>query len=310
MGVPLGPLRLQEQTPLNIVHFLKNGFGTLTMSYTSDASSRIYGVGQGSKAGPVTWAAISSLLFEAQERLGTGLTFTNPARTVHHQRHSDGFVDDTTGYHSRQPEWIKAQSTIATVFQGLKKDAQSWDRLLWTTCGRLALDECKFYVAYWQFDDMGQGSLMSNQDLQTPSLQLTEGDTGQLQEVHQLDPNNSFKMLGIHKTISGIQDIQIATMQKKSDTYARGILSVHVTPFETWTGLFVIWLGQMNYPLVVATVLTHSRNAQLFNAINASLSKCGFSRKFSRAVVFGSPWYRAWAGVTCSMNKAFSMSSY
>jgi hypothetical protein len=179
------------------------------MSYTSDASSRIYGVGQGSKAGPVTWAAISSLLFEAQERLGTGLTFTNPARTVQHKRHSDGFVDDTTGYHSRQPEWISAQPTIDTVFQGLKKDAQSWERLLWTTGGRLALDKCKFYVAYWQFDETGQGLLMSNQDLQTPSLKLTEGDTGQLQEVQQLDLNDSFKTLGIHKTISGNQDVQI-----------------------------------------------------------------------------------------------------
>jgi hypothetical protein len=30
------------------------------------------------------------------------------------------------------------------------------------------------------------------------------------------------------------------------------MLSVNVTNFEAWTGLFVIWFGQMNYPLAAA----------------------------------------------------------
>jgi hypothetical protein len=96
-------------------------------------------------------------------------------------------------------------------------------------------------------------------------------------------------------------------MKKQSDAYApaRGLLSVNVTNFEAWTGLFVIWLGKMNYPLVT-TLLTKKRcNKIQSKAINASLSKCGFSRTtnqaslskcgFSRttnqAVVFGPPWY-------------------
>jgi hypothetical protein len=106
MGVPQGPLRLQEQTLLKVVHFLKTGFGTSKSSYTSDSIHRIYGVGQGSKAGPVTWVAVSSLLFEAQDILGTGLSFQNPSRTLSHQRHSDGFVDDTTEYHCKQTAWL------------------------------------------------------------------------------------------------------------------------------------------------------------------------------------------------------------
>jgi hypothetical protein len=126
---------------------------------------------------------------------------------------------------------------------------------------RLALDKCKFYIAYWQFNDIGEASLMTKTDLQTPSLQLTEGDTDQLQEVQQLDLHESFKTLGIHKTISGDQTDQKAKMKKKSDNYARGILSVNATNFEAWTGLFVIWFGQMNYPLV-ATTLTEKTAKQ------------------------------------------------
>jgi hypothetical protein len=104
---------------LRVVHYLKTGFGTAASSYTSNSTRKIYGVAQGSKAGPVTWAAVSSILFEAQDILGTGLVFNNPNRTITHNRDSDGFVDDTTGYHSKQPQWINKTPSISEVFTGL-----------------------------------------------------------------------------------------------------------------------------------------------------------------------------------------------
>jgi hypothetical protein len=84
LGVPTrGPLRLQEQNLLHVIHYLKTSFGISQASYTSDSISRIYVMGQGSKAGPVTWAVVSSILFETQDLLvGTGLTFQNPTRTL------------------------------------------------------------------------------------------------------------------------------------------------------------------------------------------------------------------------------------
>jgi hypothetical protein len=232
MGVPPGPLRLQERTLLRVVHFLKTVLGTSTSSYTSDALHRIYGVGQGSKAGPVTWTAVSSLLFEAQDILGTGFSVQNPSRTIHHKCHSDGFVDDTTGYHSKTPEWLHSTPSIAEVFQGLQTDAQTWERLLWTTGGLLELKKCRLYIVYWQFDANGKGTMMSNEELNNPPMLLTEGDTGRLQTVQQLDLDNPFKTLGIHMTIGGSQQAQITAMKTKSDAYARGILSVNVTNFE------------------------------------------------------------------------------
>jgi hypothetical protein len=163
------------------------------------------------------WIAVSSLLFEAQDLLGTGLTFNSPTGTLLHQGHSDGFVDDTTGYHSQQPDWIQHTPTIQTVYTGIQNDAQIWEQLLWTSGRRLTLDKCKLYIAYWKFDSVGQGSLMTKEELQTQSLLLTEGtNTGQVQAVEQLDlHHDSFKTLGIHKTISGNQVVQIAAMKQK-----------------------------------------------------------------------------------------------
>jgi hypothetical protein len=128
---------------------------------------------------------------------------------------------------------------------------------------------------------------MSKEELRVPTLKLTKGDTCRFQLVQQLDLDDVFKTLGIHKTISGDQSVQITEMKKKSDDYARAILPAN----EAWTGLFSIWLGKMNYPLL-ATSLTRRQCKKIqFTAINASLSKCRYSRKTPCAIVFLAPWF-------------------
>jgi hypothetical protein len=120
---------------------------------------------------------------------------------------------------------------------------------------------------------------------------LTEGDTGSLQKVDQLDLDECFKTLGIHKIISGHQGKQITEMKTKSDACARSILLVNVTNFEAWTGLFTIWYGQMNYPLAATSVPRPACEKIQSKAISASLSKCGFNQKTNRAIVHGNPWF-------------------
>jgi hypothetical protein len=147
MGVPEGLLRLQEEVLLNVKHYLKTAFGITTESYTSDSSSQIFGVGQGSKAGPVSWARVSSLLFQAQEILGQGVQFTYPDRRIQHVRHCDAFVDDTTSYLCNQLDWLARPPTNQVLFEGLRADAQIWERLLWSSGGLLEISKCRYYAA-------------------------------------------------------------------------------------------------------------------------------------------------------------------
>jgi hypothetical protein len=143
----------------------------------------------------------------------------------------------------------------------------------------------------WHFDAAGHGSLMSKDKLHSPVLNLKQGNTGILEQVNQLNPNNSFKTPGIHKTVSGNQTKQIKEMRKKSDACASGTLKVSVTNFEAWTGLFTIWCSQPNHPLAATLLTEKSHQTMQMKAINAPLSKCGFSRKTARSVVFGLPWH-------------------
>ena len=219
LGVPPGPVRLQEETLLRVAHCLKTGFGISTLNCTSDAIKRICGVGQSSKAGPVTWAAVSSLLFEAQDILGTGLTFQNPTCTLTHKRHSDGFVDDTTTCQALLA-WLRATPTLETMFNGLLNDTQTWEQLLWTSGGLLSLEKCALWILCWKFNADGRGALMTKAELDAPPMLLTTGDTGKLQEVQQLDLHDPFKTLRTNKTISGDQQSQTTKMKNMSDACA------------------------------------------------------------------------------------------
>ena len=57
-----------------------------------------HGIGQGHKAAPAIWLFISSFLFEILSDKGNGVTFFDPAKTMHHHRVADGYVDDVTGF--------------------------------------------------------------------------------------------------------------------------------------------------------------------------------------------------------------------
>ena len=80
-------------------------------------------------------------------------------------------------------------------------------------------------------------------------------------------------------------------MKRKSNAYARGILSITVNHFQAWTVLFTIWLGQMKYPLSATSLWEAQCKNIESRAVNVPLTKCGFNRKMSRAIVFGSLWF-------------------
>jgi hypothetical protein len=133
--------------------------------------------------------------------------------------------------------------------------------------------------------------MRSAADMELPSFQLTEGNSNACIAAPQLDCNDSFHTLGIHKTISGNQTQQIAILRAKSDAFAKGILASAVNPFEAWTGYFTIWYPGCNF-LLAATFPNRAECEKIQSlATNAVLTKCKFNRHFPRSVVFGAPYY-------------------
>jgi hypothetical protein len=97
--------------------------------------------------------------------------------------------------------------------------------------------------------------MLTAAELDLPAFKLTEGDSGDYITVPQLDCDDAFRTLGIHKTISGDQQAQIKILKEKSDLFAKGITASAANAFEAWTGYFTMWYPSVNYPLA-ATFLT------------------------------------------------------
>jgi hypothetical protein len=188
MGVPEGPLWLQEDVLLNVIHYLKTGFGITINSYTSDNNFRFHGVGQGSKAGPISWAWMSSNIFHAQELWGHGVKFACPERQIHHARHSNARLCWQHNGICLQPTSMATPppGKQELLFDGLLRDSQIWEWLLWSSGGLLKIEKCWFYAIQWTFEANGKAKMWTVTDMALPPFKLTEGKSNACITVPQL----------------------------------------------------------------------------------------------------------------------------
>ena len=166
----------------------------------------------------MTWVAVSLLLFEAQYILGTGLSMTNPTKTISHQRHSNGFVDDTTGYRIANSRNGSTRHRPSKRFsKDYKKRPKSGNVFFGRRGGALGTQQVPILCRKLDLYYRRPGQVGSKSRDEHSGMQITEGDTGRLQTVEQLDLDDAFKTLGIQMTILGSQTAQIAAMKTKSD---------------------------------------------------------------------------------------------
>jgi hypothetical protein len=69
------------------------------------------------------------------------------------------FVDDNTNYSNRFLPWLHKHPNPTAVWDMIQQDAQTWERLLWTSGGLLKLEKCLYYLMIWTFDAKGTASL-------------------------------------------------------------------------------------------------------------------------------------------------------
>jgi hypothetical protein len=76
----------------------------------------------------------------------------------------------------------------------IQHDAQTWERLLWTSGGLLKLEKCLYYLMIWKFDTEGTASLTPATEL--PPMELTSGDSGISSPITQYTHSCAHRTLG------------------------------------------------------------------------------------------------------------------
>ena len=147
-GADEKPVQMWENTLLHARHHIKTAYGISTVCHRNTPQTPIIGPGQGSRGAVAACATTTSIAIKAYEKLATGFSSTNPRDTINYEKKIKMFVDDASKYTNLFKQWINVTPNLSTVTRQLLKEAQIWERCLWTTGGLLRLKKCLYYILY------------------------------------------------------------------------------------------------------------------------------------------------------------------
>ena len=185
-----------ENTLLHARHHIKTAYGISTVCHRNTPQTPIIGPGQGSRGAVAACATTTSIAIKAYEKLATGFSSTNPRDTINYEKKIKMFVDDASKYTNLFKQWINVTPNLSTVTRQLLKEAQIWERCLWTTGGLLRLKKCLYYILYWKFDAKGKATLVLPNNEQT--IKLQSSDTNISTKINQYNPTIEHETLGHH----------------------------------------------------------------------------------------------------------------
>ena len=199
------------------------------------------------------------------------------------------FIDDNTSATNRFLDWLRAPPTPTELVTDLKHDAQTWERLLFTSGGLLKLRKCLYYVMSWQFDEEGRATLLLKSDI--PPLKLTNGHDLTPKAIIQHDCQQAHRYLGLWNSPSLSMKEQLTALSAKAKIYSKRLYQSGLDKSNVWLAYFACFIPAMTFTFAVASFTA----TQLLNlqrpAIRVTLAKLGFNRNISRDIVFGSPLY-------------------
>jgi hypothetical protein len=176
--------------------------------------------------------------------------FCDPQCTTSHQCTGDGFVDNVTNFFN---------FGLATMFlhdfdfvdlaAGLQTEAQTWERLLYSTGGQLELSKYMYYLTVFDFKSDGTPSLRKASDMGSDLINLTTGLSHDATQIKHRDCSTAHKTLGLHPTPNGCQNVQAQELQIKSNRFAEGM---HKAPLSHFEGKTAYWMMATKLYLVLA----------------------------------------------------------
>jgi hypothetical protein len=242
-------------------HQMKTSYGVSSGSYSFTADSPIHGPGQGSRGGPGSCVLATSVLLHALDKLVNGVQFSDPAQSRRYLNCAAMFIDDNTSASNDFNKWLHLPPTPDQVVNRLAKDAQVWERLLFTSGGLLKLRKCLVYVMYWEFDSEGRATLLPSADI--PSLQLTNGKYELPKPIKQYGCSEAHKYLGLWNPPSLSTKPNLAALLTTAQSYAKRLFKSGLNAHEVWLAYFACHVPVMVFTFAVCSfTLTDLINLQ------------------------------------------------
>jgi hypothetical protein len=201
------------------------------------------------------------------------------------------FVDDTSLGITSTYVWdstISDQANLllqsSIVLQDLRRLAQHWERLLFTTGGALNLQKSHWYLLTWVWQN-GIAKLATS--VQAPGdLYMMTGNSIIEEKVPRISPDNSFRTLGVIITPNVNQTGQKVALRQASEGYHTKIGLSTVPPQEAMCSYMVYLRPKLIFPLPCSSLTQKQCRDVQAPALEALLPKLHLNRHTPRAVVF------------------------
>ena len=169
----------------------------------------------------------------------------------------------------------------------MQHDASTWNNLLHTSGGKLALHKCLYYIVSWQWSN-GFATFRPATQIH-PKIKLSDGNSQQ--PINHFECNQAHRTLGQMKSPSGCQAAQLLLITKKSTKWLSAINEANLSRSEAKAAFESIWFPSVAYGLCTSNHSENDLNNIQKPIINYLLPALGYNRHFPRVAVFGSRKY-------------------
>jgi hypothetical protein len=281
-GLRIKIAKLHSQTFHSIEYTIKHklGLGANTHKHTQPAP--IYGVGQGACDAPARWGFLCDALIKVYKSLGTDAVIHASISDIITNLKIAAFVDDTALLS------IISRHLSNYIQVLLQSDAQLWEKLLYTSGGKLEIPKCNFSVFDWDFDKFGRAHLI---EPPFSNLQVTSSDNHKQLVIPVLKTNSSYKYVGIHIALDGNMTAHIQDLQTKCKQIALLFTQSYFNAKDSEQGFMTIYSPIVKYALPTTSISENSLQIIQQPDISSVLSRLGYNKNMPRAIIHASSMY-------------------
>jgi hypothetical protein len=231
---------------------------------------------------PARWGFVCDALIKVYKNIANNAEVISPISKISANHKIGAFVDDTVlmNFNNKQLCYY--------ILLFLQSDAQTWEKLLYTSGGKLEIPKCNFGVFDWEYDNYGRALLkLSNKSIL--NVQNSENNTNM--QIQQMEPFESYKYVGIHIALDGNQKDQISNLSDK----CRKMVTVFSQPYfnskDSEQGFMTIYTPLIRYALPATSITKKKLCIIQQPVISSALSRLGYNRNMPRAVIHASKLY-------------------
>jgi len=224
------------------------------------------------------WCFISCILFDSHEEKAHGILFESPEQDLIIKMTLVGFVDDSTS-----STGTTERETLQDLIRKMREDAQLWHDLLWCSGGKLELSKCGYHIIHYNFDDSGIPRMMHHP---SEKITLTDAAGGDVtiggKTIYQTRTN-----LGHDKSPGSTGTTHFKRVLKTGLGIADAVVKCGGTRDESRMYYETVWRPAVEYTLSQSFLSEKQLKSIESSCLPKIISKCGYNRNTSRAVIGG-----------------------